>query len=101
MRKSHNVLAICTSLMGFALIGDFNIKAADDNEVNQLEARIDAVTPEMAKQVIQKHFPLDNLVFVMVGKASEIKPALRKYAEKQDARSITEPGYWPPVTEKR
>ena len=39
-----------------------------DDEVNQLEARIDAVTPEIAKQVIEKHFPLDNLVFVLIGK---------------------------------
>jgi zinc protease len=73
----------------------------DDGEVNQLEARIDAVTQETAKQVIQNHFPLDNLVFVIIGKASEIKPALPKYAEKQDARSITEPGYWPPVIGER
>jgi len=68
----------------------------DDSEVNQLEARIDAVTLEMARQVIQKHFPLDNLVFVLIGKASVIGPAVQKYADKQDARSISEPGFWPP-----
>jgi predicted Zn-dependent peptidase len=68
----------------------------DDSEVNQLEARIDAVTPEVARQVIQKHFPLDNLVFVLIGKASAIGPAVRKYAEKQDARPMSEPGFWPP-----
>jgi len=72
----------------------------DDSEVNQLEARIDAVTPEIAKQVIQKHFPLDNLVFVFIGKAAEIGPAVKKYAEKQDTREISEPGFWPPQ-EKR
>jgi predicted Zn-dependent peptidase len=68
----------------------------DDNEVNQLEARIDAVTLESAKQVIQKHFPLDNLAFALIGKASEIGPAVKKYADKQDARKIEEPGFWPP-----
>jgi zinc protease len=68
----------------------------DDDEVNQLEARMDGVTPEMARQVIQKHFPLDHLVFVLIGKASEIGPALKKYAEKQDTRAISEPGFWPP-----
>jgi zinc protease len=67
----------------------------DDNEVNQLEARIDAVTPEIARQVIQKHFPEDNLVFVLIGKASAIGPAVKKYAEKQDAREISAPGFWP------
>ena len=73
----------------------------DDNEVNQLEARIDAVTPEIAKQVIQKHFPDENLVFVLIGKASAIAPTVKKYAEKQDARAVSEPGFWPPPTEKK
>ncbi len=68
----------------------------DDNEVNQLEARIDAVTPEIARKVIQKHFPKENLVFVLIGKATAIGPAVQKYAEKHDARSISEPGFWPP-----
>lgn len=67
-----------------------------DDEVNQLEARVDAVTPEIARQVIQKHFPLENLVFVLIGKASAIGPAVKKYAEKTDARPISEPGFWPP-----
>lgn len=67
-----------------------------DDEVNQLEVRVDAVTPEIAKQVIAKHFPLDNLVFVLIGKASAIGPAVKKYAEKMDQRSISDPGFWPP-----
>jgi predicted Zn-dependent peptidase len=67
-----------------------------DDEVNQLEARVDAVTPEIARRVIQKHFPLENLVFVLIGKASAIGPAVKKYAEKMDARPISEPGFWPP-----
>jgi zinc protease len=73
----------------------------DDNEVNQLEARIDAVTPEIAKQVIQKHFPAENLVFALIGRASAIAPAVKKYAEKQDTRALAEPGFWPPPTEKK
>ncbi len=73
-----------------------------DDEVNQLEARVDAVTPEVARQVIQKHFPEENLVFVLIGKASAIGPAVQKYATKQDARLITDPGFWPaPVAAKQ
>jgi zinc protease len=67
-----------------------------DDEVNQLEARIDAVTPAIAKQVIDKHFPSDNLVFVLIGKASAIGPAVKKYADKMDQRPISDPGFWPP-----
>ena len=66
-----------------------------DDEVNQLEARIDAVTLPMAKQAIEKHFPQDNLVFVLIGKASAIGPAVKKYADKMDQRPISDPGFWP------
>lgn len=68
----------------------------DDDEINQLEARVDAVTPEIARQAIQKHFPLENLVFVLIGNASAIGPALDKYAQKRDARELGDPGFWPP-----
>ncbi len=67
-----------------------------DDEVNQLEARVDAVTPAIAKQVIEKHFPLDNLVFVLIGKASAVGPAVKKYVDKIDQRPIADPGFWPP-----
>jgi zinc protease len=66
-----------------------------DDEINQLEARIDAVTLPVAKQVIEKHFPAENLVFLLIGKASEIRPAVEKYATQQDTRKISEPGFWP------
>ena len=69
-----------------------------DDEVNQLEARVDAVTPAIAKQIIKKHFPLDSLVFVLIGKASAIGPAVKKYADKMDERTISDPGFWPPPT---
>jgi predicted Zn-dependent peptidase len=67
-----------------------------DDEINQLETRIDAVTPAIARQVIEKHFPEENLVFMLIGKASEIGPAVQKYAPQQDSRKISEPGFWPP-----
>jgi zinc protease len=72
----------------------------DDREINDLEARLDAVTPAIAQQVIQKHFPTDNLVFTLIGKRSEVAAGVQKYAKKQDARVISEPGFWPPPARK-
>ena len=72
----------------------------DDREINDLEARLDAVTPAIAQQVIQKHFPTDNLVFTLIGKRSDIAAGVQKYTEKQDARVISEPGFWPPPAQK-
>lgn len=79
-----------------SLIAYYESVGLGDDEVNQLEARVDAVTPEVARRVIAKHFPLDNLVFVLIGKASAIGPAVEKYAEKRDTREIEDPGFWPP-----
>jgi predicted Zn-dependent peptidase len=78
------------------LIATHEFYGLHDDEINQLEARIDAVTPAVAKQAIEKHFPTDNLVFMLIGKASEIRPAVEKYAKQQDTRRIAEPGFWPP-----
>jgi zinc protease len=69
----------------------------DDSEVNDFEARVDAVTPEVARRLIQKHYPLDNLVFVLIGKAAEIGDVVKKYAPKMDSRAIAEPGFWKPA----
>jgi len=66
-----------------------------DDEINQMEARMDAMTPAIAKQVIEKHFPQENLVFVLIGKASEIGAAVEKYATQRDSRKISDPGFWP------
>jgi len=36
-------------------------------------------------------------VFLLIGKASEIGPAVGKYASERDTRKISEPGFWPPA----
>ena len=77
-------------------IANNELYGLNDDEINQLEARIDAVTLQTAKQAIEKHFPADNLVFMLIGKAAEIRPAVEKYAPQQDTRKISEPGFWPP-----
>ena len=82
------------------LIATNEFYGLDDQEINELEARIDAVTLKVAQDTIQRHFPTDNLVFTLIGKTSEIGPAVRKYAEEQDARLISAPGFWPTPIEK-
>ena len=77
------------------IIASHEFYGLGDDEINELEARVDAVTPETARQVIQKHFPAENLVFVLIGKASAIGPAVKKYATTQDTRPIGDPGFWP------
>jgi zinc protease len=86
-----------TSMQLARLLATNEFYGLDDSEVNELEGRIDAVTPEIARRVIEKHFPLDDLVFVLIGKAAEIKPAVQKYATQLDTTEISAPGFWPPA----
>ena len=87
--------SIETSRQLARIIASHEFYGLTDDEVNQLESRVDAVTPEIARQVIQKHFPAENLVFVLIGKSSAVGPAVKKYAPTQDARAISDPGFWP------
>lgn len=75
------------------LLVDLELRGLDEREINEFYARVDAVTLADARRVIQEHFPLENLVFVLIGKASEIEPVAKKYAPKLDKKSISDPGF--------
>jgi len=65
----------------------------DENDINTYAQKVDAMTLDEARRVIRQYFPLDNLVFVMIGKASEIESVAKKYAPRIDRKSITQPGF--------
>jgi hypothetical protein len=48
---------------------------------------------QMQRRVIKQYFPLDNPVFVLIGKASEIESVAKKYAPKMDTKSISQTGF--------
>ncbi len=76
-----------------ALISELEFYGLDEREVNSYYARIDAMTLDDARRVIRQYFPLDNLVFVLVGKAEQIQTLAKKYASKIDAKQISQPGF--------
>ncbi len=100
LRSAKNYLkgqfppTIETSNQLASLLAQLEFYGLDEQEINHFYARLDAMTLADAKRVIQQYFPLDNLVFVLIGKASEIGGMVRKYAPRMDTRSITEPGFW-------
>jgi predicted Zn-dependent peptidase len=76
-----------------SLIAQLEFFGLDEREVNDLYAKIDAMTLADAKKIIDQYYPKENLVFVLIGKASEIQSIARKYAPKVDTKSISEPGF--------
>jgi DNA-directed RNA polymerase len=76
-----------------SLVAGLEFYGLDERDINTLYARIDAMTLADAQRVIKQYYPLDNLVFVVIGKASEIGPVVKKYAPKIETRSISDPGF--------
>ena len=53
------------------MLSELVFNGLDEREINTYYAKIDAATMADVNRVIKQYFPLDNLVFVLVGKASE------------------------------
>ncbi|HXG91746.1 MAG TPA: pitrilysin family protein [Blastocatellia bacterium] len=76
-----------------ALIAQLEFYGLDASDVNNFYAKIDSMTMADAQRVIKQYFPVDNLVFVLIGKASEIQTIAKKYAPKVDTKQISQPGF--------
>jgi predicted Zn-dependent peptidase len=76
-----------------ATIAELEFFGLDEREVNTLYSKVDAMTLADAKRIVREYFPLDKLVFVLIGKASEIEPVVKKHATTIDRKGITEPGF--------
>jgi predicted Zn-dependent peptidase len=61
--------------------------------VRELFARVDAVTAADARRVIKQHSRLENLLFTLIGKSSEIASLAKKYATDIQTKSITAAGF--------
>ena len=65
------------SLAGF--LTQKYVYGLDDSIINDFENEVNELTIEKANELIKKYFPKDNLQFVMIGKAVEIKDKVSKY----------------------
>lgn len=53
----------------------------DDGFINDFEKNVDALTVKKAKQIIAKVFPKNNLKFVLIGKADDLREKAKKYGK--------------------
>jgi predicted Zn-dependent peptidase len=75
------------------LLTQLEFYGLDAGDVDNYYQTIDSMTMADAQRVIKQYFPGDNLVFVLIGKASEIEAIARKYAPKIDKKTISQPGF--------
>jgi len=64
----------------------------EDSHINDFEKNVDEMTVEKANEIIAKYFPRENLQFVLVGKADEIKDKVKKYGEVTE-KKISDDGF--------
>ena len=74
------------------LLTDMDYYGFDDTYINNFEKKIDEMTIAKANEIAKKYFPGDNLQFVIIGKASEIKDVVKKYGEITE-KEITADGF--------
>ena len=78
------------SLAGF-LTQKF-VYGLDDSIINNFENEVNGLTVERANELINKYFPKENLQFVLIGKADEIRDVVAKYGKVVE-KSIDEDSY--------
>ena len=64
----------------------------EDSYINDFENAVDGMTVESANEIIKKYFPKDNLQFVLIGKADDIREIAKKYG-KVIEKNIDEDGF--------
>ncbi len=75
------------------VLGDIELFGLNKGEVDDLFSRIDAVTLERANAVAKKWYGQDKLTFVVLGNASKIRDAVKKYAPSVKEVSVKDPGF--------
>ncbi len=63
------------------LLTDMFVYGFDESFINNFNKNVEEMTLAKAKEIIAKYFPKDNLQFVLIGKASEIRDKVKKYGE--------------------
>jgi zinc protease len=91
--KGQFPTSIETSGQLASLLTQLEFYGLDEREINEYFSQIDTFTLADANRVIKQYFPLDNLVFVLIGKEDEVGNVVKKYAPKVETRQINQPGF--------
>jgi predicted Zn-dependent peptidase len=75
------------------LLGELELYGFGRDEIDDLYSRIDAVTLKQANAAVNTYFGAKNFDLVVLGNASRIRGALRKYAARIVEIPIRQPGF--------
>jgi zinc protease len=60
---------------------------------NDYFERVDAVTLDDARRLIERYYPVENLSMVLIGQAAIVDPVAAKLSAQVRKKSITDPGF--------
>ncbi len=70
-----------TSAQLAALLGEMFVANVGREQIDNFNRDVDSLTPDNARQLIDKHFPRDNLQMVLIGKADALRKTAAKYGD--------------------
>jgi zinc protease len=79
-----------SSLAGF--LTQKYVYGLDDSIINNFEGKVNDLTIQKAGELIKKYFPKENLQFIMIGNADDIRDIVSKYG-KVTEKNINEDDY--------
>lgn len=77
-----------------SLLGDMYANEVSRSQIDNFMKDVDSLTPERARQLVEKHFPRKNLQMVLIGKAADIGKIAAKYGDVTNLE-ITADGFQP------
>jgi predicted Zn-dependent peptidase len=75
------------------ILGEMELFGLGRDEVDQYFQRVDGVTLDQANAVVKKYYRAENLTFVLLGNAAQIRTVASKYGPKVIERPAKDPGW--------
>ncbi len=75
------------------VLADMELYGLGREEIDGLFSRIDAVTLDQANEAARKYFKSGGLTFVVMGNASKIREAVKKYSDQIVEARVSDPGF--------
>jgi len=78
------------------VLGELEFYGLNKGEIDDLFSRLDAVTLERANEVAKKFYRNAHLQLCLIGNAAKIRDSVKKYAERMQVVSVSDPGFTAP-----
>lgn len=76
------------------LLTSFYVYDIDKSFINNFQGDVDKLTVNSSKAIIDQHFPRNNLQFVIIGNAEQLRDKVKKYGKVREVKITDQPKVW-------